>query len=126
MTIMARIHTFTGDDTNPNWDGLAAITYPQPELQGIKKFLLVGKADEAENFEVRFFEFAPGAQSDHIRHNKEYGFYILEGKARFKINDDEYILSEKDVAYVSKGELLLITNEGEVPLRFMCVTTMGR
>ena len=122
---MSKMHTFTGEDANLNWDGLDAITYPQADLQGIKKFLLVSKADGAQHFEMRLFEFAPGAKSDHVRHDKEYGFHILEGQARFKINEEEHTLKGKDVAYVSKGELLLITNEGEDSLRFICVTTMG-
>ena len=120
---MSRIHTYTGDGTNLQFDGLEAISYPQPELQGVTKFLLVGKADEAQNIEIRLFEFAPGAKSDHVRHDKEYGFYILEGQATFQIEDQKFTLNARDVAYVSRNDLLLITNIGDTSLRFICVTT---
>ena len=121
---MSIIHTYTGDGTNLQWDGLEAILYPQPELNGITKFLLVGKADQAQNFEIRLFEFVPGAKSDHVRHDKEYGFYILEGQAKFQVNGEEFRLSARDVAYISKDELLQISNTGDQSLRFICVTTV--
>jgi len=119
---MSKIHYFVGEDNNLKWEGVKESNYPDEELKGITKYLLIGPEDQANNFELRLFQFEPGSRSDLVRYEKDYAFYILEGTTRLQINTEYYELKTRDVVYVSKDELIQFVNDGIQPLRFLYVT----
>jgi quercetin dioxygenase-like cupin family protein len=119
---MSTVHRFLGNEPDYKWDEVLRSTYPNEELKGITKYLLVGKDDHAKNFEMRFFQFEPGSKSDLTRHPKENIFYILEGLTRLQINQEFYDLKPNDVVFVSKNDLIQFVNMGDHALRFINVT----
>jgi mannose-6-phosphate isomerase-like protein (cupin superfamily) len=92
-------------------------------LKDVYKYLLVGSKDQAKNFELRYFLFEPGSQSDLTRHDKKFVFFILHGKANMQINNEFFDLKPQDVVNVSERELIqFMPIDGEA-LGFICVTT---
>ena len=48
-------------------------------------------------------------------------YYILEGKGKLKINNQEHILIKNDSAYVPPNSEQFLENVGSKKLRFLCI-----
>ena len=77
---MGILHRVIGEEGQLEWEGVSVEIYEQGGAVGGTKQVLLGHKDGAVNFELRYFEVAPGGQSSFDRHG--HGVYILRGKAR--------------------------------------------
>ena len=101
-----------------SWDGVPRQGYDHP---GVEKHELVGPADGADGYRVRYFRVAAGAQTALERHPHDHGVVIESGRARVTLGDERHELGPGDVVYVAGDELHCFEALGDEPLGFICV-----
>ena len=65
-----------------SWEGVAAEPYDRPELAGVEKHELIGPADGAGAYRVRYFRVPAGGRTALERHAHDHGVVIQHGRAR--------------------------------------------
>jgi quercetin dioxygenase-like cupin family protein len=114
---MGAIHRRSG----AGWEGVAAQAYDDPALPGVLKHELIGEADGAKRYRVRYFEVPAGGATARERHPHDHGVMIISGRARVTLGSQTHELETGDVVYVAGGELHCFEAVGEQPLGFVCV-----
>jgi quercetin dioxygenase-like cupin family protein len=112
------IHRRRGDGS---WEGVTPAAYGDPALAGVEKHELIGAADGAGDYRVRYFRVPAGGRTALERHPHDHGVVIQEGRARVTLGEQVHELGPGDVVYVAGGELHCFEAEGDVPLGFICV-----
>ena len=82
--------------------------------------VLVG-ADEAPNFALRRFVMQPGGGMPRHTNRVEHEQYVLRGRARIGIGDEEIEVRADDVVYIPAGVPHWYRAEGDEPFEFLCV-----
>jgi quercetin dioxygenase-like cupin family protein len=103
------------------WDGVAPQAYDNPSLGGVRKHELIGEAEGARQYRMRYFEVPPGARTARERHPHDHGVMILSGRARVTLGESTHEVGEGDVVYVAGDELHCFEALGDAPLGFVCV-----
>jgi len=103
------------------WEGVAAEAYADPELAGVEKHELIGPADGAAAYRVRYFRVPVGGRTALERHAHDHGVVIEHGRARVTLGDERHELGPGDVVYVAGNELHCFEALGDEPLGFVCV-----
>ncbi len=114
---MGAIHRRSGT----GWEGVPAQAYDDPGLPGVLKHELIGEADGATRYRVRYFEVPAGGATARERHPHDHGVMIISGRARVTLGAQTQELEEGDVVYVAGDELHCFEALGEQPLGFVCV-----
>ena len=83
------------------WEGVAAQAYDDPSLAGVEKHELIGPADGAPHYRVRYFHVPAGGRTARERHAHDHGVVIQRGRARVTLGDEVHEVGEGDV--VSTG-----------------------
>ena len=122
---MSTIHRFIGDQPEGvyAWQDVQPMEFNTEEVRGVLKHVLVGPADGAPNFIIRYFQVPVQSQTFHHAHPHEHGMVILHGKAKIQINDDYHELGPLDSIFLSGDVIHQVTNIGDSPLGFLCVIT---
>ena len=120
---MGSVHRFIGSGNDYDWEGVPAELYEAEGVHGTVKRVLVGPADGAPNFVIRYFQIEPGGHSRLERHPHEHGVIILQGKAEVQLNEEFVTLESLDAVFVAGNDLHQFTNIGDEPLGFICVIT---
>ena len=115
---MGVIHRRSGSS---GWDGVQPQAYDDPSLAGVRKHELVGEAEGASQYRMRYFEVPPGGRTARERHAHDHGVMIVAGRARVTLGEDIHEVAEGDVVYVPGDELHCFEALGEEPLGFVCV-----
>ena len=115
---MGVIHRRSGASA---WDGVHSQGYDDPSLAGVRKHELIGEAEGASQYRMRYFEVPPGGHTARERHPHDHGVMIIAGRARVTLGEDTHDLGVGDVVYVSGDELHCFEALGEEPLGFVCV-----
>ena len=103
------------------WEGVAAQAYADPALAGVEKHELIGPADGAPHYRVRYFHVPAGGRTARERHPHDHGVVIQRGRARVTLGDEMNEVGAGDVVYVAGGELHCFEALGPEPLGFICV-----
>lgn len=103
------------------WEGVAALQYSDPTLAGVRKHELIGEADGATQYRVRYFEVPAGGRTARERHPHDHGVVIIRGRARVTLGDESHEVGEGDVVYVAGDELHCFEALDANPLGFVCV-----
>lgn len=103
------------------WEGVAPQAYADPSLAGVRKHELIGEAEGAGQYRMRYFEVPPGARTARERHPHDHGVMIVSGRARVTLGESTHEVGEGDVVYVAGDELHCFEALGEAPLGFVCV-----
>jgi quercetin dioxygenase-like cupin family protein len=114
---MGAIHRRSG----AGWEGVAPQAYDDPALPGVLKHELIGEADGATRYRVRYFEVPAGGSTARERHPHDHGVMIISGRARVTLGNQTHELGQGDVVYVAGDELHCFEALGEQPLGFVCV-----
>ena len=104
-----------------SWEGVEPRPYEQPDLLGVEKHELIGPADGAGSYRVRYFHVPPGGRTALERHAHDHGVVIQRGRARVTLGDERHELGPGDVVYVAGDELHCFEALGDEPLGFICV-----
>ena len=116
---MAIIHRYKDQF---DWEGVPLGRYPPgKEIEGVSVRWLIGPAEQAPNFAVRYFEVEPGGWTSLDQHAHDHGVVILRGRGRVLLGQEEHPVSFGDVIYIPGNEVHQIRNPEQEPLGFLCV-----
>ena len=103
------------------WAGVEPQAYDDPSLDGVRKHELIGEAEGARQYRMRYFEVPPWGRTARERHPHDHGVMIVSGWARVTLGEQTHEVGEGDVVYVAGDELHCFEALGDVPLGFVCV-----
>ncbi|HTU84263.1 MAG TPA: cupin domain-containing protein [Solirubrobacteraceae bacterium] len=103
------------------WDGVEPQAYTDPSSAGVRRHELIGEAEGASEYRVRYFEVPVGGRTARERHAHDHGVVIVSGRARVTLGEENHEVSEGDVVYVAGDELHCFETLGDAPLGFVCV-----
>ncbi|MFQ5751642.1 MAG: cupin domain-containing protein [bacterium] len=118
---MGKIHKFKGKNGNFTWEGVASKKYPDDRAKNVIKKEMIGPKDGAKNFEIRYFEVAPGGFTALDSHEHDHGVLINRGKGKVLLNKELFEIGYGDAIYISPDEEHQFKNTGKEPLGFICV-----
>jgi quercetin dioxygenase-like cupin family protein len=90
-------------------------------MNGVSVRWLIGPAERAPNFALRYFEIAPGGWTSLDQHAHDHGVVILRGQGQVLLGQEGHKVSFGDVIYIPGNEVHQITNAGGEPLGFLCI-----
>jgi quercetin dioxygenase-like cupin family protein len=103
------------------WEGVQPQAYADPALAGVRKHELIGEAEGARQYRMRYFEVPAGGRTARERHAHDHGVMIVAGRARVTLGEQTHEVGQGDVVYVPGDELHCFETLGEEPLGFVCV-----
>lgn len=103
------------------WDGVALAEYLPSAGALASKQVLIGPADGAGNFALRYFEIAPGSASSLDTHAHDHGVFVLCGRGFVRLGEERHVIAAGDVVYVAPHEVHQFENAGPEVLGFLCV-----
>jgi quercetin dioxygenase-like cupin family protein len=118
---MSKVHRFTGEENNLNWQGAEQIDIGDPDLKGLTGIRMISDPDGTPNFRFRYFRVEPGQHTFLHRHAHDHGIMILHGQATVLLGDKEYTVGPRDIVYISPHDLHQLRASGDEPLGFLCV-----
>ncbi len=109
-----------------SWQGVEAVAYDDPSLAGVEKHELIGAAEGARDYRVRYFHVPARGRTARERHPHDHGVVIVSGRARVTLGDRVHEVAEGDTVYVAGDELHCFEALGDEPLGFICVAPPAR
>ena len=88
--------------------------------KGVTKQVLIGP-DEGPNFAMRRFTIAPGGFMPKHTNEVEHEQYVLSGRARIAIGDEEFEVGPGDVVFIPARTPHWYRTLGDEPFVFICV-----
>lgn len=110
------------------WQGVPLSAYG-PEnsgADGATRQILIGAEDQSPHFHLRYFAVQPGGHTSLDQHAHDHGVYVLHGRARLRLAEEEHELHAGDVVYISGNEVHQFFTKGEEPFGFLCVVPAKR
>ena len=104
------------------WEGVSPSHYPpEKEMKGVSVRWLIGPAEGAPNFALRYFEIEPGGWSSLDEHAREHGVVILRGGGQVLLGERKCQVACGDVVYIPPYEVHQFRNIRDEPLGFLCI-----
>jgi len=123
---MNTIHRFKGTwGEDFVWDGARTRVY-RGEASGATETWLIGKAEKAENFAMRYYELQPGGHSADEHHPYDHGILFVRGAGEVKLGDAVEPIAQGDVVYIAPDEQHQIRNTGSEVLGWLCIIPARR
>lgn len=121
---MGIIHSFTGQNGGWDWAGVPVEDYTH-KLPGVTTRRFISRQDGSENLELRYFELAPGANSNLEQHVHEHAVLILRGRGQVLLGDSWHPVSFGDAIFIPSDELHQFRAADDDTLGFLCAV-LGR
>jgi quercetin dioxygenase-like cupin family protein len=126
---MGIIHRFKQiEDGELRWHDVPVRAYG-PDNSGADRAIrqiLIGTEESAPNFHLRYFAVQPGGHTSLDQHPHEHGVYVLHGRARLRLGNNECELNSGDVVYIAGDEVHQFFTIGQEPFGFLCVVPAKR
>jgi quercetin dioxygenase-like cupin family protein len=123
---MAGVKKFLGKwGEEYNWEGVRSRRYNM-ESGPVDESWIIGKADGAQNFAIRYYHLAGHAVSKLEEHHHDHGIIILHGEGTVLIGETEHAAGQGDAVYIPPDTLHQIKNGTENPMGFLCVIPAKR
>ena len=126
---MGIIHYFSKIENGElRWNDVPVRTYG-PENSSADRAtrqVLIGMDENSPNFHMRYFAVQPGVHTSLDQHPHDHGVYVLHGRARLRLSDQEHELSVGDVVYIPGNEVHQFFAMGEEPFGFLCIVPARR
>jgi len=103
------------------WDGARVRRYDGVDAGGVTENWLIGKAEAARNFAIRYYEVAVDGRTKQEEHEHDHGIVVLRGQGRVLLDSDWNEIAQGDVVYIAPNERHQLMNTGQEPLGFLCV-----
>jgi quercetin dioxygenase-like cupin family protein len=88
--------------------------------RGVSRFTIGGPPALSSQFELRYFELAPGGYSSVEKHGHVHLIVVLRGSGKALIGAEVVDLAPYDIAYVPPGTPHRWINDGDEPFGFLC------
>lgn len=119
---MGVIHKLSGKwFTRPVWSGSRQRKYDSDSASGVTESWLIGKAEGAKNYALRYYEVKPHGFSREESHEHDHGIIILHGEGEVQLDGKTVSVEPGDVIYIPPNERHQLRNRGEAPLGFFCI-----
>lgn len=116
---MGIVHRYTQDFS---WEDVESQGYPPgKDVSGASVQWLIGPAEGASNFAIRYFEIEPGGWTSRDQHPHDHGVFVLRGQGSVLLGDREHKVSFGDVIYIPPDQVHQLRNVGSEPFGFLCV-----
>jgi quercetin dioxygenase-like cupin family protein len=119
--MMGIVHKYKGEEHDFDWEGVIEKRYQAADVRGVSAKVLVGPAEGAPNFRIRYFRVEPGGCTSLDQHAHDHGVFILHGRASVLLGNEEVEVEARDVVYVPGDEIHQFRALGQEPLGFLCV-----
>jgi quercetin dioxygenase-like cupin family protein len=96
-------------------------TKDEKEVKGVVKREVITADDGAPNFCMRVFEVEPGSSTAAHSHDWEHEVFILSGRGVVAGEQGAIPISKDSVIFVAPNEHHCFVNNGNEPLRFVCL-----
>jgi ribulose-bisphosphate carboxylase large chain len=118
---MSLIHRFIGNwGEDFIWDGARTRIYSQG-ASGARETWLIGKAEKAKNFAIRYYELEPGGYSREEYHPYDHGVLFIRGSGQIRLDRSDHPVTQGDIVYIAPNEVHQIKNTGDEALGWICV-----
>ena len=78
-------------------------------------------SEEGPNFAMRKFSMQKGGSMPTHTNTVEHEQYVLGGRARIGIGEQEYQVGQGDVVFIPEGVPHFYENIGDEPFEFLCI-----
>ncbi|MBI9050307.1 MAG: cupin domain-containing protein [Anaerolineaceae bacterium] len=120
-------HSFSGKwGEKYQWEGARSRVYQMQDSGTVTENWLIGKAESAENFALRFYEVQPHCSTKEEKHAHDHGIVILQGQADIEINGAVRPVKQGDVVFIAPNDLHVLHNTGDGLLGFFCIIPAKR
>ena len=124
---MSTIHRFVGTwGSDFKWEGARVRQYGEGASHGATETWIIGKAEKAENFAIRYYELEPGGHSREETHPHDHGVMFLRGVGEVLIEGQAHAVAEGDVVYIAPNDIHQVKNTGQETLGWICVIPARR
>ena len=99
--------------------------YPVDWAYKTEVAVLGATQEKGFNYNMRHFKIDVGGYIPLHRHSKIFHLqYVLRGRMRLIIGDEEYTVGPGDVLYLPSGKPHKYVNIGSEPVEFLCITPL--
>ena len=126
---MAIIHRFNSiADGELRWQDVPVSAYGPENSRADRatRQILIGMGEQSPHFHMRYFAVQPGGYTSLDQHVHDHGVYILHGRARLRLGNEEHELQTGDVVYIPGNEVHQFFAIGDEPFGFLCVVPAKR
>ncbi len=118
---MSRIHRFTGEASNMNWEHAVHRAYDRDGVVGARGSVMISPADGAQHFLFRYYHVLPGGNTMLEDHAHDHGVMVLHGHATVRLGEETHEVGPQDIVYISPWEVHQFHAVGNEPFGFLCV-----
>ncbi len=126
---MSIIHHSTNNENGElRWQNIPVRAYG-PENSTANRAtrqLLIANEENSPHFHMRYFAVQPGGHTSLDQHPHDHGVYVLHGRARLQLGEDQHEIQPGDVVYISGNEIHQFFTLGEEPFGFLCIVPAKR
>ncbi|TMD38033.1 MAG: cupin domain-containing protein [Chloroflexi bacterium] len=126
---MGIIHRFNSvEDGELRWQDVPVSAYGPENSRADRatRQILIGIGEQSPHFHMRYFAVQSGGYTSLDQHAHDHGVYILHGKARLRLGNEEHELQTGDVVYIPGNEVHQFFAVGDEPFGFLCVVPAKR
>jgi len=109
-----------------NWKHIHPEMINTPTIKGVKKRVVIGEKEGAQNFILRVFTVSVGGHSPKHNHPWEHEVFILRGEGKVLLGDKEIEITQGHAVFVPENleHQFVNTSENE-EFEFICVIPKG-
>jgi len=100
-------------------------TEPTQEVPGVTKRDVITADDGAPHFCMRVFEVEPGSSTPSHSHPWEHEVFVISGRGVVVSEGGGIQIAKDSVIFVAPNEHHCFVNNGNQPLRFVCLIPLG-
>ena len=126
---MGIIHRFNSiEDGEFRWQDVPVSAYGPENSRADRatRQILIGIGEQSPHFHMRYFAVQPVGYTSLDQHVHDHGVYILHGRARLRLGNEEHELQTGDVVYIPGNEVHQFFAVGNEPFGFLCVVPAKR
>lgn len=111
-----------------SWSGVRREAYKKDDgsWADVVRHTLIGAKGEGTDFNLRYFEVAPGGMTSLETHEHEHVVVGIRGEGICIVRKKEYSIGFMDVIYIPPGAPHQLRNEGRAPFGFFCIVDAER
>lgn len=126
---MSTIHrSGTGERGELRWQGVAVREYGASNSGADRatRQVMIGLEEGSPHFHLRYFAVQPGGYTSLDQHAHDHGVYVMHGRARLRLGDEQHEIESGDVVYISGNEIHQFFTLGDEPFGFLCIVPAKR